>query len=334
MAINLNDPNFDWVKVFQQRLNPTNAPSAAALDNLRAGLTGSELSGLAPGLSTDVHLGNGLSTDVHLGQRGLSNPNIPFGGSPGAGSIASSAAQVASSPAAARANPQSNSRVNANTKSPQTPMDTIYKNSFPSAAANIFRTPLGTADSSWWKSYVPAELGILAAAGNEQQADYSWGQNHGYGQFTQGALSDYANPHTQALLQGITDPQKTLDFYGQFNQQALTPGAQTLDPRSIMQRVLSASATPNTAVGGTASTPDPLGIALYGSQHPEDQVSAVIQFVKPALQGVMSQEGINAYLQYLTQQGQAFVDWKMRHPTLPGNFGRWVLDRSGGGVGF
>lgn len=214
------------------------------------------------------------------------------------------------------------------------PSDQLQKYIDQYSNATPFRTPLGSAQSGWYGGYTPSSLGILTAAGNEKQADYAWANAHGYGQFAQGALQDYANPNVIAQIMGITQPGDIANFYDQFNTQALTPGAQVMDPRGIMEKILSASNTANTAIGGTGAGNNALGTALYSSNHPEEQVSKVIQYTKAALQGTMSQEGLDAYLNYLTQQGQAFIDWKMRNPQLPGNFGRWVLDRSGGGVGF
>lgn len=330
------DPNYDWVKAFQDRLmqtavnnasdptnpqaTPVNDPWSAALATLRANPTALASLG-KPGGGTITSSSGPAST-----KQGLTAAGVSLGRPQQTVAAASGAAK-----SAAREAP--NTPIRGGGSAPQAPSDQLDKYIQQFSGSNIFRTPLPTGNN-WYTGYTPASLGILSAAGNEKQADYAWGANKGYGQFAQGALTDYANPNIMGLIQGITDPAQMLKFYDAYNTQALTPGAQTLDPRAVMQRILSASNVANTSVGGAASGSDPLGTALYSSTHPEDQVAKVIQYTKAALQGIMSQEGLDAYLNYLTQQGQSFIDWKMRNPTLPGNFGRWVLDRSGGNVGF
>src|SRR5690606_14364555 len=116
-----------------------------------------------------------------------------------------------------------------------------------------------TANSDWANTISDTMLDQVLS--DPEQASAQWASSKGYGQGIEGALNQYADPTALAMLsaQGILPPtgSELAGFIGGFNDSAIqSTGGRMINPRGVIQRVLSAS--------GDAESLDALGSRLYG----------------------------------------------------------------------
>lgn len=191
-----------------------------------------------------------------------------------------------------------------------------------------------TAQTSWLDKI--SDVMMPAVFADPQQITAQWAMSQGYGRGMESALNRYADPSALAMLDpnGYITNRDLGGFVGGFNQ-AITKntGGSSINPRGVIQRVLSSSGDMP-----TNGKLDMLGQTLYGSGSagPASQVENTLSYLNAALTGMIPQATQKAYLEMMERMGRDFLAWKSTPEgvTTAKNFGAYVMDRTGGTGGF